>query len=100
MKLQPSDISLCPGCGRKIIWVLSSDPLAPEKPATKVPLDAVAACYRPTHPLGGREGLAAVRDRDVFLNHFVTCRAREQFRRPRPTRTPASGSWPSVGGGA
>jgi hypothetical protein len=78
-----ADPGTCKGCGAKILWVRSA---LTQKP---VPLDFVpqATGEFVLTPLGtavkiGKHDRPAV-DELRYVNHFATCPAAEQFRRPR-----------------
>jgi len=79
-----SDAVNCPGCGRKIIWIRVYDHDHPGSDSKKIPVDAIAACYE----VVDREGrnLIAIRTKSAFVNHFVTCNARDQFKKEKPKK--------------
>lgn len=66
--------SKCRGCGRKILWVVTSS-------GVRHPLDAIAPVFQLQRRTlaNGEEFVEWARAADAYVSHFVTCPKREQF---------------------
>lgn len=76
--------SLCSGCGRPIVWGVTS-------PGKAVPLDPRPPVYHVTHDEKAKSGVSAIRLTDAFVSHFSTCNNADQFSasiRRNPNRKP------------
>ncbi len=71
--------SKCRGCGRRILWVVTSS-------GVRHPLDAVAPVFQLQRRklANGDEFVEWARAPDAYVSHFVTCPKRDQFRKPTP----------------
>ena len=70
-------MSLCRGCGKKILWGRTAE-------GKNIPLDALSPVYRlgeVTKDDQGRDVQMIVRDREAFVSHFCTCPKASQFSR-------------------